>query len=461
MVGIGTRLGLNKIGAGLFDKILSTENAHLIGYWPLDEIPASQEYLRFDGNNTQVVCGSDASIDDLHDNALTFDAWINLNSAGEGAGRVIMKGGNFSSGWEMFISGAQLYGRAFCAGTNAATNTSNADIIGTGWHHVAMTFDDAGDRKVYLYIDGIAIAQNQTAGVDAVLSDAANNLIIGNVSGGSRTLDGSIGWARISDNVRWSSGFTAPSRTAIPTVDGNTVALWPMNEGYGTTAHDLSGNGNHGTITDGDWGSYPAADNAEGTAARDGAYHGVRLGQAQDPLVCPQFDGVNDYVDIYSASLASAFSGAAGTALIFAKNNVWDTSYNIAFRLRVNLNNLIHIYQNNTAGQLVWGYKAGGTNEQVTKTGLSGVSAWMQLAITWDKAGSGDMTAYYNGAQEGTPQAIAGTWAGSLDSSSTIVGASSTTPTEPWSGYLAHCAIWTKALTAAQILAIYQASGLT
>ena len=86
-----------------------------------------------------------------------------------------------------------------------------------------------------------------------------------------------------------------------------------MNEGYGTVAGDLSANGNDGTITAGDWGAYPASDNAEGTAARNGVYTGVTLGQSVAPFTAPLFDGVNDFNNIYSASLATAFDATAGT----------------------------------------------------------------------------------------------------------------------------------------------------
>ena len=75
------------------------------------------------------------------------------------------------------------------------------------------------------------------------------------------------------------------------------------------------------------------ADNIEGTAARDGAYTGVDLGQPGigDGNTCPWWDGANDYCNIYSTSLRDAFNGAEGTIACWAKVNsaaVWTDGLN-------------------------------------------------------------------------------------------------------------------------------------
>ena len=75
---------------------------------------------------------------------------------------------------------------------------------------------------------------------------------------------------------------------------------------------------------------------------------------------------------------------------------------------------------------------------------------WVPFVITWDKAGDA-MKAYYNGSQSGSTQTIAGTWAGALNSASCVIGAANTTPATPWYGYLAHGAVWDRALPAAEI----------
>ncbi|MDD5731156.1 MAG: hypothetical protein PHN57_08550, partial [Candidatus Omnitrophica bacterium] len=67
-------------------------------------------------------------------------------------------------------------------------------------------------------------------------------------------------------------------------VDANTVALWRFNEGEGDTAHDISGNNNHGKLVNGPtW--------CEGRFG-----HGIQL------------DGIDDYIEIAHNSSQSGMS---------------------------------------------------------------------------------------------------------------------------------------------------------
>jgi hypothetical protein len=66
-------------------------------------------------------------------------------------------------------------------------------------------------------------------------------------------------------------------------------------------------------------------------------------------------------------------------------------------------------------------------------------------------AAADQMIAYFNGVIEAAPRTGLGTWAGTLASISTLIGAETTVPASPWSGSLAVAALWNTALTAAQI----------
>jgi hypothetical protein len=228
--------------------------------------------------------------------------------------------------------------------------------------------------------------------------------------------------------------FSLPyGNKVLSTENANLIGYWPMWEPSGAVA-----------------------DNYEGTAARDGAYTGVTLAQTGigDGRTCPLFDGTNDFCDIYSVSFRDALNGAAGTAAIWVKAvaGLWtDGATDMALVMRVDANNRIEL-SNNANNTILWLYRAGGTSESISKAGLS-TTSWVHIAITWDKTANA-MKAYWNGIQEGATQTIAGIWAGTLDASRTVVGASSTGPTGPWDGNLAHCAVWTKALSDAQILAL-------
>lgn len=213
--------------------------------------PASPVSVAFNGTTTSIDAGSEASVDELHDAAFTAEAWIRPQTTGEGAaGRIFDK-----ANWRLNVGSTGLAGFVDCATTDATTTSALANLpMDNRWHHVVMVFDDAGDRKAWLAVDGIWVG-TPVAGVGAVVSDAASNLYIGNNSAGSNTFAGAIGWARISNNARYTPGtnFIPPARTSPPANDANTVRLFAMNEGSGTTITDSSSNAQNGTLSNGTW----------------------------------------------------------------------------------------------------------------------------------------------------------------------------------------------------------------
>jgi hypothetical protein len=217
----------------------------------------------------------------------------------------------------------------------------------------------------------------------------------------------------------------------LSTATANLIAYWPLWEASGSTA-----------------------DNYEGTAARDGSYTGVTLGQAGigDGRTCPLFDGTNDYVDIYTTSFRDAFDGGEFTASLWARvydSGVWtDGDSRWTFRLEVDSSNMIHIRQVDN-NQLDYRYEAGNTRETIAKADIT-TTGWMHLALT-ASATADEVKAYYGGSQEGSTQTGLGTWAGNLDANKTVIGAVNDTPASAWHGYLAHIAIWATPLTAAEI----------
>ena len=82
-------------------------------------------------------------------------------------------------------------------------------------------------------------------------------------------------------------------------------------------------------------------------------------------------------------------------------------------------------------------YQAGGTTDLVTLSSQSDID-WVHVMLTWDVSGGGEFKAYKNGSQAGTTQTALGTWSGALATTTTLIGAASTTPTLVMDGYLAH-----------------------
>jgi hypothetical protein len=215
------------------------------------------------------------------------------------------------------------------------------------------------------------------------------------------------------------------------------IGYWPFWEPSGIVAADISGN------------------------ARNGSHTGVTLGQTgiSDGRTSPLFDGANDYTNVYTAGLAGAFNGAEGSIDLWGKGapGVWmDATNRHLCCIRVNANNAVQIYRGTTNNELNWYYAAGGTVKTAATTVLAGTLNWFHLALTWSK--SADSAIFYvNGAQIGATLTGLGVWAGALGSTQCTFGALLIPPTQVWSGYLAHAAIWSKALTAPQIARLAKA----
>lgn len=230
-----------------------------------------------------------------------------------------------------------------------------------------------------------------------------------------------------------SSGGAAPTyiQRVLAIAPASLIAYWPLSEAEGAIA-----------------------DNAEGTAARDGAYGSVALGQAGigDGGVCPVFSGVaGSVVEIYSASLAAAWNGQEGTAMIWAKvvnADVWtDGVLGGLFRLGYDGGNIVQITKDSTSNQVSFAYVAGGDGGDPVRSQSASSTTWMHMAITWSKSGNA-ARAYFNGVQVGTTMLVPAAWTGTLNDPQTEIGALYSNDTSLFSGYLAHMAIWTASLSA-------------
>jgi len=231
-------------------------------------------------------------------------------------------------------------------------------------------------------------------------------------------------------NLRLFPGGTRYYKKVLSVEPGSLIGYWPQWEALGSRAEDLSGRGHHG------------------------AYTGVTLGQTGigDGRTCPLYDGANDYTNIYSAGLAAALNPAELTLSAWfnpANVGVWTdgVARDLAF-LSADANNIIDLRKGATNNLLGCRYIAGG----VSKTIFPAYSAvgWAKIDMTVSVAAN-QLKLFINGAQVGTTQTGLGTWAGALADTRAAIGCSVITPVEAWSGNLAHVALWSKALTAAEI----------
>jgi hypothetical protein len=170
------------------------------------------------------------------------------------------------------------------------------------------------------------------------------------------------------------------------------------------------------------------------------------------------FDGSNDYVDIYSSALNTAFDSDNGAIFAFGKSDTWAAGVDYLMQIGADTNNTV--YLSRSATNLILSYTAGATAESVTIASGSPTGYWM-AALTWDTTGGGAVKAYYNGVQSGSTQTIAGSWAGVLGSTVCNIGANATTPTNVWAGDVAECGLIVgRTPTDSEIAEIFQRAGI-
>jgi hypothetical protein len=186
-----------------------------------------------------------ATINNLADNAFTVEGWWRATKEAT-LKFLCYKGDTSTTGWKLYFdSSNRLTGTIYCATSPAySIATATTSLRDGRWHYFKMTFDDAGDRKVYLYVDNVACADEvaKVAGVGAIVADAAQNGFIGHAT---NSIIGAHGWIAWSNVVR---GAGMISRYAGRAVDGNTMVQFEATTGAGAQLTDTSGNANHGAM---------------------------------------------------------------------------------------------------------------------------------------------------------------------------------------------------------------------
>lgn len=212
----------------------------------------------------------------------------------------------------------------------------------------------------------------------------------------------------------------------------NLIAYWPLWEQAGGVAFDRSGNG------------------------RTGAYTGVTLGQPGigDGRTSGLYDGTNDFTNIFNASLQAAFDGAEGTLMVWSQvfnAGVWTDGVNRrVLNLRSDGANRMFIELPIANGQINVTRLAGGVNRTRSIVGLS-TTGWTNIIMTYSEAVD-QMIVYLDGIQQGAILVGLGVWAGVIVANNVAIGATDTGPGNPYSGRIAHSAIWDAALSPAAAL---------
>ena len=172
----------------------------------------------------------------------------------------ILSDKDFSNGFNngiLFSGKASLREwRVLIADGSNRVSTTGTLIDDGNWHHIAATFDRDGNATTYQ--NGILIASNSIAAVGDINSGLPIHIFQDGTGSFANEWEGQIDEIRIWDKVvdqatliDWQSKSVDNSHPDY----ANLIGYWPLEEGSGTTAADLSGNGNDMTLNMSNWAS--------------------------------------------------------------------------------------------------------------------------------------------------------------------------------------------------------------
>lgn len=207
------------------------------------------------------------------------------------------------------------------------------------------------------------------------------------------------------------------------------TAEWFLDEkGAAVNANDISGN------------------------ARNGLYVGApSLAAVAGPrgILAPQFDGVNDKVNAYSASLAAGASYAEGGLLLEAKigSAEWtDGAQRNLIYFSADASNRVEVYKSAASNQMSVSYRAGGVVKALTINNINPID-WFSLAVRWSKLND-RLNIDLNGTPITPPLTGLGTWVGTFGATTTNIG--SLTTAQLFKGSLAHVTLVGREVTSAE-----------
>ena len=211
--------------------------------------------LEYNASSDFVNAGTDPSISYIE--SLTFSAWIYPTSGGNRhilsqnqTGKQLRLEG--TAGSTLHLQGHLEYNED---GSGIDIVTGNNTISLNTWQHVAMTYDDTGDRKIHLYINGVEAAVS-TAATGSPDNNSLFAILFGCSGTGScnasQFFGGKIDEVYIYNYARTPGQIIEDMNAGHPlggSPNASQVGYWGFDELYGTAANDKSPNQNTLTLT--------------------------------------------------------------------------------------------------------------------------------------------------------------------------------------------------------------------
>jgi len=200
----------------------------------------------FDANDSKIDVGSDTTLDDTFDNNGWITAWINPNTDGEGNLGTILDKVTWSLRVQDEASGfVRIRFLHTWSGDDGEWDTA-VDIPLNELTRIDVIYDNSLTTNTpTIYINGVArtvtlsTLTEVTTPVGTRDSDAANNLIIGNLTGQTQTFDGEIDEVRVMKVAPSIASSFITSEHINHNDNSNFITLFPQ-EQYLMSAREIS-----------------------------------------------------------------------------------------------------------------------------------------------------------------------------------------------------------------------------
>jgi len=441
-------------------------NSGLVGFWPLTNQSGTTTSDLSTGGNDGTLVGSitwekgekgyasehpsttstyiSTGYSASGESAITVSAWIRNDGGAitNNFGKIVSQShaGNFDS----YMNKASNVALTFrINSTTVQANSADIPAIGT-WFHVCFVWEQSVYQGVY--VNGVE--SNTTTADASVIGAVTHNLFIGGTSAAPRPWDGGIQNVRIYNraitptevaelySVPWTgTDYVAqnltPDTPIAMGVDPNhslssgLVGYWPLSDGSGTQAKDISG----GDLVQTLYGTAVWASTSKGTAfdfntGSDFSYSnpGIPLSTGYTISAWVRFD-----------TASTVISDVAGADVGSARN----------FQFK-RANSVLYLVTFDSTGTTVI--------DTVGSTTLdSGV--WYHLVGTYDST-SGSVV-YINGSQDGSNASTHGTMFTLDDAADTFYIGFVGRGSNRHDGYIQNVRVYNRALSAAEVEALY------
>jgi|GEM_PF-1938159 len=188
---------------------------------------------------------------DLNPAQFTLSCWVKVTgNPGQWRSLFTSRIGIPLSGYILYATTANRW--AFWLGGGGSWNPLNGPAVAIdAWTHVAATYDGSTTR---LYINGQSVGTPVAASLR--LNDTYPLRIGAGITEGAAGyfLKGQMVEVRLWDRARSQTEIEQGKGTRLSGSEAGLVGYWPLDDGSGTTARDLTANGNAGTLNGGTWG---------------------------------------------------------------------------------------------------------------------------------------------------------------------------------------------------------------